>query len=138
MVADRDDRHARCRRGERVVELDLAGHKGRAAGRLNSRHHFAATAADNAHAARRARGLTGNVAARKSDTGVGCATLVTGEIKLHDALAATAASVSVVAVGHHASERFSMGVLAERLAERAAGLTCFASRADIDPLVWLQ
>ena len=68
----------------------------------------------------------------------GCATLVTGEIKLHDALAATAASVSVVAVGHHASERFSMGVLAERLAERAAGLTCFASRADIDPLVWLQ
>lgn len=67
----------------------------------------------------------------------GCATLVTGEIKLHDAFAATAAGVSVVAVGHHASERFSMGVLATRLAARVPGLTCFASQADVDPLVWV-
>lgn len=66
----------------------------------------------------------------------GCSTLVTGEIKLHDALAATAAGVSVIAVGHHASERFSMGVLARRLAESLPGLTCFASSTDVDPLVW--
>jgi dinuclear metal center YbgI/SA1388 family protein len=66
----------------------------------------------------------------------GCTTVVTGEIKLHDALAATAAEVSVIAVGHHASERFSMGVLARRLAENVPGLTCFASRADVDPLAW--
>jgi dinuclear metal center YbgI/SA1388 family protein len=68
--------------------------------------------------------------------GAGCTTVVTGEIKLHDALAATAAEVSVIAVGHHASERFSMGVLARRLAESVPGLTCFASRADVDPLAW--
>lgn len=67
----------------------------------------------------------------------GCTTLVTGEIKLHDALAATAAGMSVITVGHHASERFSMGVLARRLAESIPGLTCFSSRADVDPLGWI-
>lgn len=69
--------------------------------------------------------------------GTGCTTLVTGEIRLHDALAATAAGVSVIAVGHHASERFSMGVLARRLAECLPGLACFTSSSDGDPLVWL-
>jgi hypothetical protein len=29
-----------------------------------------------------------------------------------------------------------MGVLARRLAENVPGLTCFASRADVDPLAW--
>jgi dinuclear metal center YbgI/SA1388 family protein len=67
----------------------------------------------------------------------GCTTLVTGEIKLHDALAALAAGVSVIAVGHHASERFSMGVLATRLAARLPGLTSFASQTDVDPLTWI-
>jgi dinuclear metal center YbgI/SA1388 family protein len=67
----------------------------------------------------------------------GCTTLVTGEIKLHDALAATAAGVSVIAVGHHASERFSMGVLASRLADSLPGLSCFSSQADVDPLAWI-
>lgn len=68
----------------------------------------------------------------------GCTTLVTGEIKLHDTLAATAAGLSVIAVGHHASERFSMSVLAERLAAAVPGLACFASRGDVDPLGWMQ
>lgn len=67
----------------------------------------------------------------------GCTTLVTGEIRLHDALAATAAGMSVIAVGHHASERFSMGVLARRLAESVPGISCFASREDADPLAWI-
>ena len=67
----------------------------------------------------------------------GCTTFLTGEIKLHDALAATAAGVSVIAVGHHASERFSMKVLARRLAESIPGSTCFSSRADVDPLGWI-
>ncbi len=30
-----------------------------------------------------------------------------------------------------------MGVLATRLAARVPGLTCFASQADVDPLVWV-
>ena len=67
----------------------------------------------------------------------GCDTLFTGEIKLHQATEAEAAGMAVVAVGHHASERFSMDVLAERLAAAAHGLACWASRDERDPLGWL-
>ena len=62
MVADRDHRHSRCHRGQRVVELDLPGHEGRAAGRLYGRHHLAAAAADDADAARGSRGVAGDLA----------------------------------------------------------------------------
>ena len=67
----------------------------------------------------------------------GCDTLVTGELKLHQAIEAVAAGLAVVAVGHHASERFSMDTLAERLAGAVSGLSCWASRAERDPLGWL-
>jgi putative NIF3 family GTP cyclohydrolase 1 type 2 len=68
--------------------------------------------------------------------GAGCATLLTGEVKLHDALAAAAAGLAVVAVGHHASERFSLNVLGRRLAEALPELHSQPSLADTDPLVW--
>jgi dinuclear metal center YbgI/SA1388 family protein len=67
----------------------------------------------------------------------GCDTLFTGEIKLHEATAARAAGMAVVAVGHHASEHFSMAVLAERLAAAVPGLRCMASRDELDPIGWL-
>jgi len=67
-----------------------------------------------------------------------CATLLTGEIKLHQAIEAAAAGLAVVAVGHHASERFSMTGLAERLAAAAPGLECWASEVERDPLGWLE
>lgn len=67
----------------------------------------------------------------------GCDTLFTGEIKLHQATEAEAAGMAVVAVGHHASERFSMDVLAERLAAAVPGLACWGSRDERDPLGWL-
>jgi putative NIF3 family GTP cyclohydrolase 1 type 2 len=67
-----------------------------------------------------------------------CDTLLTGEIKLHQAIEAAAAGLAVVAVGHHASERFSMGVLAERLAAGVPGLACWASTAERDPLAWVE
>jgi dinuclear metal center YbgI/SA1388 family protein len=66
----------------------------------------------------------------------GCTTLVTGEIKLHQALEARAADLAVIAVGHHVSEHGSLGVLAERLAAAVPGVVCLASAADVDPLVW--
>jgi dinuclear metal center YbgI/SA1388 family protein len=69
---------------------------------------------------------------------VGCTTLVTGELKLHGAVAALAADMAVIAVGHHASERFSLGVLAARLAEAVPGLACWASRDEADPLAWVS
>jgi dinuclear metal center YbgI/SA1388 family protein len=65
----------------------------------------------------------------------GCDTLVTGEIKLHQALEAAAAGLAVIAVGHHASERFSLDTLAERLAAALPGLECVTTPADTDPLV---
>jgi dinuclear metal center YbgI/SA1388 family protein len=67
----------------------------------------------------------------------GCDTLFTGEIRLHEATEAVAAGLAVVAMGHHASERFSMPALAERLAAAVSGLTCWASRDERDPLGWL-
>ncbi len=67
-----------------------------------------------------------------------CDTLLTGEIKLHQAIEAAAAGLAVVAVGHHASERFSMAVLAERLSAAVPGLECWASEVERDPLGWLE
>jgi dinuclear metal center YbgI/SA1388 family protein len=68
----------------------------------------------------------------------GCDTLLTGELKLHQATEAVAAGMAVVAVGHHASERFAMDVLAQRLAEAVDELACWASRDERDPLGWLE
>jgi dinuclear metal center YbgI/SA1388 family protein len=67
----------------------------------------------------------------------GCTTFLTGEIKLHQALEARADGLAVIAVGHQASERLAMEVLAERLADTVPGLTCWASRDETDPLAWL-
>lgn len=68
----------------------------------------------------------------------GCQTLLTGEIKLHEALEAEAAGLAVIAVGHHASEHFAMHTLAERLAAALPGLVCLTSRADRDPFTALS
>ncbi|NBW85999.1 MAG: Nif3-like dinuclear metal center hexameric protein [Planctomycetia bacterium] len=67
----------------------------------------------------------------------GAATFLTGEIKLHQAVEAQAAGLAVIAVGHHASERFSMERLATRLADAVPGLTCWASRQERDPITVL-
>ncbi|MFM8708047.1 MAG: Nif3-like dinuclear metal center hexameric protein [Planctomycetia bacterium] len=67
----------------------------------------------------------------------GCTTFLTGELKLHQALEARAGGLAVIAVGHHASERFSLEVLARRLAETVSGLSCWASRDETDPIQWL-
>jgi putative NIF3 family GTP cyclohydrolase 1 type 2 len=66
-----------------------------------------------------------------------CETFLTGEIRLHQTIEARAAGLAVIAVGHHASERFSLDALARRLAEAVAGLACWASRDETDPLRWL-
>lgn len=65
--------------------------------------------------------------------GRGCDTLLTGELRLHHGIEAEAAGLAVVAVGHHASERFAMEVLAERLAAAVPGLVAWASCDERDP-----
>ncbi|MFM1903320.1 MAG: hypothetical protein RLZZ440_1220 [Planctomycetota bacterium] len=67
----------------------------------------------------------------------GCTTLVTGELKLHDAIAARAAGLAVIAVGHHVSEHFAMAALGRRLAAAVPGLTAVPAAADRDPIGWL-
>jgi dinuclear metal center YbgI/SA1388 family protein len=57
----------------------------------------------------------------------GCQTLLTGELKLHEALEAEAAGLAVVAVGHHASEHFAMKTFADKL----------ATGSDFEPLLHL-
>jgi dinuclear metal center YbgI/SA1388 family protein len=67
----------------------------------------------------------------------GCQTLITGELKLHEAIEARAAGLGVIAVGHHASEHFAMAELGRRLAAELPGLDVLAARADRDPIEWL-
>jgi dinuclear metal center YbgI/SA1388 family protein len=64
----------------------------------------------------------------------GCNTLVTGEIRLHGGLDCLAHGIAVVAMGHHASERFSMDALASRIGEALPGVRCWCSRDERDPL----
>lgn len=75
--------------------------------------------------------LAGEVAA------AGCQTLVTGELKLHQALEARAAGLAVIAVGHHASEHHSLLSLGQRLAAELPSLDVIAATADRDPIGWL-
>jgi dinuclear metal center YbgI/SA1388 family protein len=67
----------------------------------------------------------------------GCTTLVTGELKLHQASEARAADLAVVAVGHHASEHFAMAEFGRRLAAELPGLEAVVSREDRDLIEWL-
>ncbi|MGL4511769.1 MAG: Nif3-like dinuclear metal center hexameric protein [Lacipirellulaceae bacterium] len=64
----------------------------------------------------------------------GCDGFVAGEATLHDCLRAEALGVSLILVGHHASERFAMESLAERLAADLAGVSVWASRDEGEPL----
>jgi len=79
-------------------------------------------------------GADGLAAARAA----GCDTFLTGEMRLHDALHADALGMRVILLGHHASEAFSMPVLADRLAAQLSGLECRAATADVDPLAPLD
>ncbi|MFN6333023.1 MAG: Nif3-like dinuclear metal center hexameric protein, partial [Planctomyces sp.] len=65
----------------------------------------------------------------------GCDTLVTGEARFHAALEARALGLNLVLVGHYASERRGVEVLAGCLADRLLGVECFASRRECDPLI---
>ena len=67
----------------------------------------------------------------------GCQTLVTGEIKLHDALTALNHNMAVISVGHHRSERFAMERMAQELHKAFPDLHCWASLEEADPLQWL-
>jgi dinuclear metal center YbgI/SA1388 family protein len=58
---------------------------------------------------------------------------LTGELRHHDALAATAAGMTVVCLGHSNSERIALTVLARRLSLALPKLAVALSQADADP-----
>jgi putative NIF3 family GTP cyclohydrolase 1 type 2 len=60
---------------------------------------------------------------------------LTGEMRHHDALAATAAGMTVVCVGHSNSERLVLARLAQKLKGLLPKLQVSLSRQDKDPFV---
>ncbi|NBB96013.1 MAG: Nif3-like dinuclear metal center hexameric protein [Planctomycetes bacterium] len=63
----------------------------------------------------------------------GATLYVTGEMRHHDALAAAAAQLSVICLGHSNSERITLRRLADRLGQAAGKLDVALSTADRDP-----
>jgi hypothetical protein len=66
----------------------------------------------------------------------GAELLLTGEIRHHDALRASAAGLTVVCALHSASERAALGSLERRLAAALPGVSVARSRADREPFVF--
>ena len=64
----------------------------------------------------------------------GCDVLVTGETSFHTCLEAEATGISLLLVGHYASERFGVERLAEALGNEFADLSVWASGDEADPL----
>lgn len=58
---------------------------------------------------------------------------LTGEMRHHDVLAATAVGLTVVCLGHSNSERITLSHLAERLREEMPKLKVISARRDKDP-----
>ena len=58
---------------------------------------------------------------------------VTGELRHHDALAASAAGLTVACVGHSNSERLALPTLASQMRESLPALDVAISQADRDP-----
>jgi dinuclear metal center YbgI/SA1388 family protein len=72
----------------------------------------------------------------------GCDTFVTGETTFHTCLEAKANDISLILLGHYASERFAVEDLAERLGQhfdhsRNPQFKVWASKEESDPLVWV-
>ncbi|MBT3200314.1 MAG: Nif3-like dinuclear metal center hexameric protein [Phycisphaerales bacterium] len=69
----------------------------------------------------------------KQALAAGAGFYLTGEMRHHDALAATNAGLTVVCVGHSNSERITMTVLAKRIADAMPKLKVTVSKLDKDP-----
>ena len=69
----------------------------------------------------------------KAALAAGADAYLTGEMRHHDALAAAAAGLAVLCVGHSNSERITLGKLARRLAGMLDGVKVMTSATDRDP-----
>src|SRR5262249_8633707 len=64
--------------------------------------------------------------------------VLTGELKHHDALELLRNGVTAVCLGHYASERPVLDVVAAKLRQRLSGIRIAISRADRSPLAPLR
>ncbi len=64
----------------------------------------------------------------------GCDVFLTGEATFHQCLEAKAAGVSMLLIGHFASEKFAMNRLAELCKQQFPALEVWGSRAEQDPV----
>jgi putative NIF3 family GTP cyclohydrolase 1 type 2 len=60
-----------------------------------------------------------------------CDVLVTGEATYHQVLEAQAIGVTIMLLGHFASERFAMRTLAKMLGQRLPGIDCLSSESEV-------
>lgn len=65
---------------------------------------------------------------------LGCDTFVTGETNFHSCLEAKARDISLILLGHYASERFAVEGLAIKLAGEFTDAKVWASRSERDPV----
>jgi dinuclear metal center YbgI/SA1388 family protein len=64
----------------------------------------------------------------------GCNLFITGEASFHSCLEAQALDISLLMIGHFASERFSMVALSERLGAAFPELVIWPSQSESDPV----
>jgi dinuclear metal center YbgI/SA1388 family protein len=69
--------------------------------------------------------------------GNGCDALVTGEASFHHCLEARAQGLALILVGHFASERFALEVLAQRIHAEFPRMEVWASRDEADPVTMI-
>jgi dinuclear metal center YbgI/SA1388 family protein len=67
----------------------------------------------------------------------GCDVMVAGEASFHTGLEAAARGVSLVLLGHFASERFALVHLATELGRHFPSLDVWASEKESDPIMWV-
>ncbi len=70
----------------------------------------------------------------RSAIAAGAQAYVTGEMRHHDALAASAAGLAVICVGHSNSERRALSRLAQRVRQSLPAVEVLLARADREPL----
>ena len=66
-----------------------------------------------------------------------CDTFVTGEATFHTCLEAKANNISLILLGHYASERFAVENLADRLNQKFDECEVWASQQETDPMTWV-
>jgi len=66
----------------------------------------------------------------------GCQVFITGEARFHSCLEARSLGIGLVLLGHYASERPAVEMLADRLQKEFADLEVWASQSESDPIQW--